>query len=70
MKKHVDRAIMLNPNDADSLANASYMLAMYGDGEKAVACGEAAMRLNPRYPIGISPFRRLPYLPQGGIPRP
>ncbi len=50
MKKHVDRAIMLNPNDADSLANASYMLAMYGEGEKAVAFSETAMRLNPRYP--------------------
>ncbi|TJV30089.1 MAG: hypothetical protein E5Y16_22305 [Mesorhizobium sp.] len=50
MKKHVNRAIMLNPNDADSLANASYLLAMYGEAEKAVACGEAAMRLNPRYP--------------------
>jgi adenylate cyclase len=50
MKKHVDRAIMLNPNDADSLANASYMLALYGEAETAVACGEAAMRLNPRHP--------------------
>jgi adenylate cyclase len=50
MKKHVDRALMLNPNDADSLANASYMLAMHGEADVAVACGEAAMRLNPRYP--------------------
>ncbi len=28
MKKHIDRAILLNPNDADTLANASYLLAI------------------------------------------
>jgi TolB-like protein/tetratricopeptide (TPR) repeat protein len=50
MKKHIDRAILLNPNDADTLGNAVYMLAMYGEADRAVACGEAAMRLNPRYP--------------------
>ena len=50
MKKHVDRAIMLNPNDADSLASASYMLAMYGEGERAVECAQTAVRLNPRHP--------------------
>ncbi len=50
MKKHVDRAIQLNPNDADTLANATYLLAMYGEADLAVACGEAAMRLNPRHP--------------------
>jgi TolB-like protein len=50
MKKHVERALLLNPNDADTLANATYMLAMYGDADRAVACAEAATRLNPRYP--------------------
>ncbi len=50
MKRHIDRAIMLNPNDADTLANASYLLSMYGDGPAAVACAEAAAKLNPRYP--------------------
>ena len=50
MKKHIDRAIQLNPNDADTLASASYMLAMYGEANLAVACGEAAIRLNPRHP--------------------
>jgi TolB-like protein/tetratricopeptide (TPR) repeat protein len=50
MKWHIDRAIMLNPNDADTLANASYLLAMYGDGPSAVTCAEAAAKLNPRYP--------------------
>ena len=50
MKRHIDRAIMLNPNDADTLANASYLLSIYGDGPAAVACAEAAAKLNPRYP--------------------
>ena len=50
MKKHIDRAIMLNPNDADTLANASYLLAMYGDTATGIACGEAAAKLNPRHP--------------------
>lgn len=50
MKRHIDRAIMLNPNDADTLANASYLLSMYGDGQTAVACAESAAKLNPRFP--------------------
>jgi adenylate cyclase len=56
MKKHIDRAILLNPNDADSLANAVYLLALYGDAERAVACGDTAMRLNPRYPDWYTSF--------------
>jgi adenylate cyclase len=50
MKRHIDRALDLNPNDADTLANAVYLLVMYGEPERAVTLGEAAMRLNPRYP--------------------
>lgn len=57
MKKHIDRALLLNPNDADSLANASYMLAMYGDRMQAVACAETAMALNPRYPDWYAAFQ-------------
>src|SRR4030095_11079264 len=56
MKKHLDRAILLNPNDADSLANAVYLLALYGDADRAVACGDTAMRLNPRYPDWYTAF--------------
>ena len=56
MKIQIDRAIMLNPNDADVLAHASYMLAMYGDADAAVACAESAARLNPRLPDWYSPF--------------
>jgi TolB-like protein len=50
MKRHVDRAIMLNPNDADTLANASYLLSVYGEAPAAVAVAETAAKLNPRYP--------------------
>jgi adenylate cyclase len=50
MKKHVDRAVLLNPNDADTLANAAYLLTMYGEPDRAIALGETAFRLNPRYP--------------------
>ena len=49
-RKHVDTALRLNPNDADMLANAAYVLAMYGDSDRAVLCGKTAMRLNPRHP--------------------
>jgi TolB-like protein/Tfp pilus assembly protein PilF len=56
MKKHIDRAVMLNPNDADTLANAVYLLMIYGEADRAVGYGEAAMRLNPRYPDWYIPF--------------
>ncbi len=49
-RKHVDIALRLNPNDADMLANAAYVLAMYGESERAVLCGKTAIRLNPRHP--------------------
>jgi TolB-like protein/Flp pilus assembly protein TadD len=50
VQKHVERAIRLNPNDADTLANATYLLAMVGETDEAVKCGETAVRLNPRHP--------------------
>jgi TolB-like protein/Tfp pilus assembly protein PilF len=59
MKRHIDRAILLNPNDADTLANASYLLSMYGDGAAAVACAEAAAKLNPRYPDWYDAFHSM-----------
>jgi TolB-like protein len=50
VKKHVQRAIKLNPNDADTLANAAYLLAIVGEPDEGVRCGETAIRLNPRHP--------------------
>ncbi len=48
--KHVGFALRLNPNDSDMLANAAYILAMYGESDEAVQCGKAALRLTPRHP--------------------
>jgi tetratricopeptide (TPR) repeat protein len=56
MKKHVERSLMLNSNDADTLANAAYLLMMYGEADEAVRCGEKAMLLNPRHPDWYSAF--------------
>jgi TolB-like protein len=50
LEKHLKRGIALNPNDADSLANASYLFAMLGEADEGVRCGETAVRLNPRHP--------------------
>jgi TolB-like protein len=50
VKKHVERAIKLNPNDADTLAATAYLLASLGEPGEGVKCGELAIRLNPRHP--------------------
>lgn len=47
---HVRQALRLNPNDADMLANAAYVLSLGGDAAEGVRSGKAAMRLNPRFP--------------------
>ena len=44
---HVDRAIALNPNDADVLAHAAVCRALLGDGASGVALATKATRLNP-----------------------
>jgi TolB-like protein len=49
-KMHIERAIKLNPNSADTLANAAYLLAALGDATAGIKCGETALRLNPRQP--------------------
>jgi tetratricopeptide (TPR) repeat protein len=49
-KKHLDRAIRLNPNAADTLAYAAYQWALLGDAGQAIECGKAALRLNPHQP--------------------
>jgi TolB-like protein len=49
-KKHLDRAIKLNPNAADTLAYAAYQWALLGDAGQAIECGKAALRLNPHQP--------------------
>jgi TolB-like protein/tetratricopeptide (TPR) repeat protein len=47
---HVDRAIELNPNDADVLAHAAMCRAYLGDAASGAALATKAMRLNPHHP--------------------
>jgi len=46
-----ERAIALDPNDADSYARLGYILTLVGRPEEALGLMEKAMRLNPRYPV-------------------
>ena len=48
--RHVDRAIELNPNDADVLAQAAMCRAYLGDAAVGGRAGHKAARLNPRHP--------------------
>jgi TolB-like protein/Tfp pilus assembly protein PilF len=50
VKKHIMRAVKLNPNDGDILANAAYFLPMIGEVEAGIRYGEAALKHNPRHP--------------------
>ena len=47
---HVERALLLNPNDTDVLVHAALCQAYLGDAEAALATGAKAMRLNPAHP--------------------
>jgi DNA-binding SARP family transcriptional activator len=49
-RAHYERAIKLNPNDADILAMGSFILTLYGQPDAGVEAGLTAMRLNPFYP--------------------
>jgi tetratricopeptide (TPR) repeat protein len=49
-KKHIERAVKLSPNNADTLANAAFLLAAIGEPTAGVECGETALRLNPHHP--------------------
>lgn len=46
-KLYLDRALELNPNDADALTVTGVYLTAVGEGDEAVACCERAIRLNP-----------------------
>jgi TolB-like protein/class 3 adenylate cyclase len=49
-RRHLDRALALNPNDADGLADRSLLLTCQGELEAGKAWAEAAIRLNPNHP--------------------
>ena len=47
--RHIDRAIALNPNDADVLAHAAGCRALLGDGASGLELATRATRLNPAF---------------------
>ena len=47
---HLERALLLNPNDTDVLVHAGLCQAYLGEPEAALATAHKAMRLNPAYP--------------------
>jgi DNA-binding SARP family transcriptional activator len=61
-ERHVDRAVALNPNDANMLMHASAVYAMLGLGERASELADLALALNPRHPnwyYSLAAFARL-----------
>ncbi len=48
--KHLGRALALNPNDANSLANASMAFSLLGEHDAALEAAETAVRLDPYHP--------------------
>jgi adenylate cyclase len=49
-RHHIERAVALNPNDADVLADRAALLFLGGEPEAGVRCAETAIRLNPSQP--------------------
>jgi len=47
---HYDRAVVLNPNDADIAASMGLLLAYTGRPEEGISWSQRAMRLNPGHP--------------------
>lgn len=47
---HLERALLLNPNDTDVLVHAGLLQAYLGDPEAALATATKAMRLHPAHP--------------------
>jgi adenylate cyclase len=49
-RQQFERAMAINPNDADTLMNAAMVRAFEGEPEQAIDLAQFAMRLNPRPP--------------------
>jgi adenylate cyclase len=47
---HLQKAIAMNPNDADVIAKMGYILPILGRSEEAIELAERAVRLNPYHP--------------------
>lgn len=64
-EKHHGRSLALNPNDADCLARMAQAHCQLGDPAAGIELGEAARKLNPRFPDWYVGFLGLPYLMAG-----
>ena len=64
-EKHHGRSLALNPNDADCLARMAQANCQQGDPAAGIELGEAARRLNPRFPDWYVGFLGLPYMMAG-----
>jgi DNA-binding SARP family transcriptional activator len=64
-EKHHARSLSLNPNDADCLARMAQAQCQLGDPAAGIELGEAARRLNPRFPDWYVGFLGLPYMMAG-----
>jgi TolB-like protein len=49
-QRHLDRALQLNPNDADAMQHMGYVLALRGKPQDTLVWVERARRLNPLHP--------------------
>jgi TolB-like protein/Tfp pilus assembly protein PilF len=49
-RRHLDRAEVLNPNDADMRINKAMMLSCQGEPDLAIELAQSAIRLNPYHP--------------------
>ncbi len=57
-RRHADRALELNPNDSDALADLGGKIAYSGDWERGLALRQAAIERNPAHP----PSYRIPFV--------
>jgi DNA-binding SARP family transcriptional activator/TolB-like protein len=61
-ERHAERAVLLNPNDANMLMHAALVYAQLGQGARASELADAALELNPQAPAWYYPsaaFARL-----------
>lgn len=61
-REHLERALTLNPNDADLLAQAALAFAYLGEPERATECATLAMRLNPYHDSWYWVFCAAPHM--------
>ncbi|HTO61322.1 MAG TPA: adenylate/guanylate cyclase domain-containing protein [Bradyrhizobium sp.] len=49
-KKHIERAVRLNPSDGDTLSHAGYFQAILGNVDEGIKLTRLALRVNPHHP--------------------